>query len=210
MLGAAVLSVTILTRLAAVADASAAPPSGAPGAATDLTPGAVASEMVLPPVTEHALDPAIIPQGQPVSQQLVQRVELTIVGGPIELVTHEAVVTLTRARGSDEWTGVLPPVRLIDARGTHAGWSVHWTVTANPLPSGQLHLSPDAPVVVAGSAHGLVAGTAGPDNAAGETLFSARPGSGGGSYEAGGTLSLRHVGDVDGESIVIHLAFSLD
>jgi hypothetical protein len=219
--GATVLAVSATAGLAVVVDAAPAPQSHTSSIrVTDPVQSAQqAVAAPLAPVTEHALDPATIPApGVSGGQSVTQTVQLTIIGGPLELAADAASVTLERVPGSSrDWVGSLPPVRVVDARGTHEGWDVRWTVTsieplgaseASHLPDAKIRLQPDAPAVVAGTPDGLVTGKPGRAVQTGRTLFGAEAGSGGGTYEAGGTLSLRLPSDADVDGIVVHLAFS--
>ena len=175
----------------------------------------------LPPITEHAIDARTLPAaaahggGGPA---MVQTIQLTVVGGPLELVTSNATVELSRVDGAQNvWAGVLPPVRVIDARGTHAGWTVRWFVDSvevsgasrSSVPDAQVILEPGAPSVVAGTADGLRSGDTGRGRPSGRTLLSAGQGSGGGTYEAGAMVSVRLPRPVDAERVVVRLAFSV-
>ena len=142
-----------------------------------------------------------------------QVLKVSVLGGELELATLHHEVTLERVPGSErEWRGVLPPVRVIDARGTHEGWTVRWAVGQVNESSAARHVrvEPDAPRVIAGLDAGLFAGSA--KRARGEkgaTLFGARPGAGGGTYEAGGTVTVRLPHEGEAERLVVDLLFSL-
>jgi hypothetical protein len=214
--GAAVIAITATAGVASIVGAS--PTQGAVAAASTSV-GAISAQVdapaVLPAVTQHPVDPAVLAVMSPVprstAQSVTQTVQLTIVGGPLELVTTEADVALERVAGSErDWVGTLPPVRVVDARGTHEGWRVRWDATAVSADggaprgdvSGKVRVEAASPEVVAGVDEGVVAGT-------GRTLFSAERGAGGGTYEAGATVSLRLPPSVDPQSVVVHLVFSL-
>lgn len=180
---------------------------------------APAAPSELPPVTEHELDPALLASARAVGssggQSVTEIVTLTVVGGSLELAQDEAVVTLERV-SEREWAGVLPPIRVVDARGTHEGWDVHWaaagielTGTSRTVPLASIRLDPEAPVVVAGEPEGLQVGRPGPGVGKGRTLFASAPGFGGGTYEAGGTVSARLPADVDADSVVVSLSLSV-
>lgn len=225
----AVIAVAATAALAVVVDAAPAPtptPTPQPATAAPRPPASgPARAAELPPVTEHALDPEVLAASASAApglgggQQVTQTIQLTVVGGDLELVSEKAIVVLERVPGSArDWAGTLPPVRVVDARGTHEGWTVRWTVAAVELeggprsphgPAAKVHVAPSEPVVVAGLPDGLAAGKAGPAVRHGRTLFSAAEGTGGGTYEAGGVVTLRLPASVDGDRIEVELAFSL-
>jgi hypothetical protein len=216
------------TVLAVVATASAAT---ALGSGSEVSLGTVSvdaptapaglathrSSGTLPSGTTAGVDPAVLAAmqaaGDDAPQSVVQTIELTVVGGALDLVDETASVRLTRVPGTDRrWTGELPPVRVIDARGTHAGWTVRWRVADASVDGAtrRVRVDPGDPVVVAGLPEGLHAGSAGPAGSwRGRTLFEARRGYGGGTYEAGGTVTLRLPRAVDADEIVVELAFSV-
>lgn len=229
VLAATATAVAATGALSIVVDAAPAPSRDAatvvhtPAAATNHA----AAVAPLPPVTEHALDPAVVaaaavtattPSGSG-GQAVSQTIQLTIVGGDLSLASDHATVTLTPVAGShDDWVGTLPPVRVVDARGTGAGWTVRWTVTgvdvrgegpARRVPAAKVRLEPGAPVVVAGLPDGLAAGQPGPATRHGRTLFGAARGTGGGTYEAGGVVTMRLPRSVDAGAVVVDLAFTV-
>jgi hypothetical protein len=230
----AVLAATVTAVVATGALSMAVDAAPAPGrrAATMVHSPAVATKHVaavapLPPVTEHALDPAVVaaaavapsnPAGSR-GQSVTQTIQLTIIGGELSLASDHATVTLERVAGSHhDWVGTLPPVRVVDARGTGAGWTVRWTVAdidvqgegpAHRVTTAKVRLEPGAPVVVAGLPDGIAAGRPGPATRHGRTLFSAARGTGGGTYEAGGVVTMRLPHSVDAESVVVDLAFTV-
>ena len=210
--------------LAMVVDAAPAPGQGR--AVVAATPGSAATNVAvpvpLPPVTEHALDQATLAAARAGAasgdgQSVTQTIQLTITGGELSLVGEAATVSLEPVPGSTrDWTGTLPPVRVIDARGTHEGWTVRWSVTsielagtADHVPAGKVHLDPAQPTVVAGLDEGLAAGRPGTAVRQGRPLFSAEPGTGGGTYEAGGAISVRLPASVDASTVTVHFAFAL-
>jgi len=221
--GAAVVAIVATGIVAGVVQAQ--PAAVAPAVATSPMPAASAhapaATYALGPVTEHAVDGATLAAGQHArstqGQTIVQEVQLAVIGGPIELVTTSAAVTLERVPGTrSDWAGVLPPVRIVDARGTHEGWDVRWTVDSlevgaadGRVPTAKVQVEPGTPVVVAGVADGLEAGKAGPAVRHGRTLFRAAEGGGGGTYEAGGSVRLRLPRSVDVETVIVHLSFHL-
>ncbi|MGQ0433198.1 MAG: hypothetical protein ACT452_12415 [Microthrixaceae bacterium] len=226
---AATAVAVITTTGVAAAVSEPAPPGAAPievtGAPT--TPMASPAEVSapsLPSVTQHALGAEVVGAAQarpvPAAEAAVTEViQLEIIGGELVLATPSATVTLERVLGSDvTWTGILPSVRVVDARGTHEGWDVRWTVTgldvaatstAVRAPHARVRLDPAAPVVVDGTPDGLLTGRAGPGVRAGRTLFGAAPGSGGGTYEAGGAISVRLPSSIDADRVVVQLAFAV-
>ena len=226
MVMSAVTTVAATGALSVVVDAAPAPTQ--PVARVAAAPRAAAPAEVaaapLPPVTEHALDPAMVAAAQAGAasrggQTVTQTIQLTIIGGELSLAADQATVALEPVPGSArDWTGALPPVRVVDARGTHEGWTVRWSVSSvdltgttgsSHLPTAKVHLDPAEPTVVAGLDEGLAAGRGGPAVRQGRTLFSAAPGTGGGTYEAGGTISLRLPRSADVSDVTVHLAFEL-
>lgn len=172
----------------------------------------------LPPVTEHPISVPDLPASSGGTQSVTQVIQVAVIGGSLELVTDQATVVLERVPGlKADWVGTLPPVRVVDARGTHEGWEVRWAVSGvdvdstkpSHVPFAKVQLEPGQPVVVAGLLEGLEAGKPGPGVPKGRTLFSAAPGTGGGTYEAGGTVSVRLPSSVDASAVTVHLTFSL-
>jgi len=220
---ATALAVAATASLASVVEASpAGPTSGVQGTAPEAAAGPAARAMTPAPVSVHPLDPSVVaahagsPAGAP--QSVTQVIQVAVIGGPIELATEAASVVLERVAGSKtDWVGTLPPVRVVDARGTHEGWAVRWAVAGvevdgtepNHLPAAKVRVEPGAPAVVAGLPDGLTAGKPAPGVPEGRVLFSAAPDSGGGTYEAGGTVSLRLPSSVDASTVTVHLAFTL-
>lgn len=225
---ATAMAVAATAGIAAVVDAAPAPTSD-PSPVVAISAAALgdasgATAAALPPVSEHALDPSLVaaaqaPVGHTAGQSVTEVIQLTIIGGELSLVTDHASVTLQRVPGSDrDWTGALPAVRVIDARGTFAGWDVEWMLTSldvqgaaihGQVPDAKVRVDPAAPAVVDGTPDGLAAGKSGPAVHKGRTLFSAAVGSGGGTYEAGATVSIRLPEHIDADSIVVELAFSV-
>jgi hypothetical protein len=213
------MAVAATAAIATVVDAAPAPGVDVSPVAAESAVAESAPITALPAVTLHTVDPALLAAAQPDEpQQVTEIIQLSVIGGPLELVTNEATVTMHRVSGSDrDWTATLPPVRVIDARGTHEGWAVEWTVGAIDVQGSgsdeahraKVEVEPGTPAVVAGTPDGLVAGKGGHALPKGRLLFSAQPGSGGGTYEDGGTLFLRLPDDVDADSVVVHLAFTL-
>jgi hypothetical protein len=179
----------------------------------------VADTEPLGPVTVHPLAvPAPAPStgSSDTTSGAVQVVQLTVEGGTLSLAADSASVELSR-HGST-WSAVLPPVRVVDARGTHAGWTVRWSVTDVEVDGCRRHrvgashvkVTPAAPVVVAGTPDGLEAGRPAVGTAKGRTLVRAEVGSGGGTYEGGGTVSMKlpQCRAADSASVVLTYAVS--
>jgi hypothetical protein len=209
----ATLGATVLTIAATAAVAAAVEP----GAADEADSGQVTAsahataaphvEPELGPVTTSDIDPAVLAAAQTGAsgegQSVTEVIELTVVGGDLQLVTDHATVSLERVGSSREWVGTVPPVRVIDARGTGDGWTVRWTVADVSVGSaGRVRLAGDEPTVVAGLPDGLY-------GQRGRTLFGAEPGYGGGTYEAGGTVSVRLPKKVEADEVVVDLTFSI-
>jgi hypothetical protein len=216
------MAVAVTAGLAVSVEANPAPVDGrAPVEVIEATPAPAPVERLDPPVvTQHPIDEGTVPTAARASRSaaetvVAQTVQLTIVGGPLELLTTEAIVVLEPVAGSErDWVGVLPPVRVVDARGTHEGWDVRWTVAAVALQPGgapatgaKVRLEPSAPVVVAGVEDGVVAGKAATARRSGRTLLAAAEGAGGGTYEAGATVRVRLPASVDASAVTVHLAF---
>ena len=70
-------------------------------------------------------------------------------------------------------------------------------------------LHPGVPVVVAGLAEGVEAGDPGRANHRGRTLFRALEGWGGGTYEAGGVVTVQLPASVDADHVTVRLALRL-
>ena len=217
--GVAIAATSIVAGVVHAAPATTGPatPASRPVIARDAADQAATALAV---VTEHDLDGEVLSaleQGMASGgQTVVQEIQLAVIGGPITLETTSATVTLERVPGTrSDWVGDLPPVRVVDARGTHAGWDVRWSLDSldvdgdGHVPAAKVQVEPGAPVVVHGVADGLESGKLGPAVRHGRTLFRAAPGGGGGTYEAGGTVRLRLPASVEADSVVVHLAFTL-
>ena len=211
----AVVAATVLAIAATATVAAAVEPGSAPagkpgkGRVASIAPVTPDAPPALPAVTTADIDPEVLAaahsSSSDESQTVVEVIELTVIGGELELVTDHATVTLQRVPGSSRnWVGVLPPVRVIDARGTHEGWAVRWDVVDLTVPhaSGRVRVVGDDPTMVAGLADGLY-------GSRGRTLFGALHGYGGGTYEAGATVTLQLPPKVDADQVVVELSFSL-
>lgn len=220
--GSAIVALAVTAGVAANVGATPAPISGS-GEVVDPPTAPLTSTPQLPAVTQHAIPADVLAaaaaSAPTAPQSVTETVQLTIIGGDLELVTPTATVGLSEVRGSDgEWTGTLPPVRVIDARGTGAGWTVSWTVASvevkgvsgtDQVDGARVHLTPGRPVVVDGLPEGLAAGPTWSSQTAGRTLFSAAPDTGGGTYEDGGELSVQLPASVEAHDVVVSLTFSV-
>lgn len=207
--GAAIVVVAGLT-----AGASALPR----GPAEDRSAACVAAELprseavrarpgpppVVPPPAP-AVGPPSAPPVRPPSERdvtgpggsLTQTIQVTVIGGPLYLPEDRLSVDLVPARpGAARLAGVLPPVEVVDARGTHAGWELRWAVDEAWLltPAGRVPVShqrvtvePGVPEAVHGEPHGL---RAGPTCPGAGLLATAAPGAGAGTYAVGATVSV--------------------
>lgn len=225
----AAVTAVIATTAVAVAVQAAPAPQGSPAPSSSGGPGPAApahsaSPIALAAVTEHALDPQLLASVAGThgggAQSVTETIQLAVLGGELSLATEGATVVLTRVPGSlRDWTGLLPPVQVVDARGTGAGWRVVWRVAAldvqtgptrrDHTPATAVHLEPEAPTVVAGSPDGIAAGPPARGVPSGSTLLRAGAGYGGGTYEAGAAVSVRLPAAIDADAVVVELVFSL-
>lgn len=104
-------------------------------------------------------------------------------GGPVRVDPGSAVVTLHR--DDPGLAATVGPVRVVDPRGTLAGWNLRVRVAErSPRGEGRLEVRPGPPTVVDGEHAGLVEGSPGPvRDDRWITLMSARQGHGGGTYQ---------------------------
>lgn len=162
----------------------------------------------LPPVSEHAIDPVVLAAATPspgAAASVTQVVQLTIHGGALSLDHARATVALEPTGRRGAWSAPLPPVRVIDARGTHKGWRVTWEAVAVVADGAAVRARVEvssSPVVVHGTDGGLRPGH-------GRTLGAARPGWGGGTYQLDGTVLVRLPAGVDAAEVTITLAYSV-
>lgn len=216
-MGAVVIAVLATIVIATMSTGGAAPSSASQ---TSIASSRLADASVpLGRVTVHALTP--LPDVRRSSAgQVTEQVQMAVVGGPLSLTSDSAAVTLAPAggRGGRTWTGSLPPVRVVDARGTHSGWQLRWSVSSIDVVDTQhrrveagatVRVDPSAPVVVDGLAEGLRAGTTAPASAAKRTLMRAEPGWGGGTYEAGGTVTVRLPTGIAADFVVVRLSLAV-
>jgi hypothetical protein len=217
-----VATVVSLGVTMAVAGLVGASPDGPASRATVAHAGAAVThavppvrEAAVPPVRDASVPPAVLAAARSsrvAAQSDVQVITVAVVGSGLTLGAHEVRVDLhPTGRGSRMWTGTLPPVQVVDARGTHVGWTVRWSVSSSDAEphgrEGVVWVDPSAPAVIAGDLDGLVAGRPGPSLPGGRTLFSARPGWGGGTFEGGGSVSMLVPRELDspGLSVTIRL-----
>lgn len=207
MAGVRRLIVCLVVALASLGVAGTVGASGgeaAPSTAPSPSIPAGPSKGVLPPVTEHDLD--VVPAAGSQPRSVTEVVALEILPGTLTLVTPRATVVLRRD-GDGRWSGTLPPVRVVDARGSLVGWRVRWALAGveadGRAAGGRLLVTPDGPAVVDGSPAGLHAGS--PPS---HVLFESEAGAGGGTYEAGARLRLELAGR-DAETVTVTLTFSI-
>jgi hypothetical protein len=136
-------------------------------AAASSSPGTAPVEVVRP--STHPRERASLQAPRPSSgSKLEQTVQLTIDGGELDLQMTAARVQLTRVNGSDhEWSGALPAVRVVDARGTLEGWEVRWRLHSVVVDSrgpvglqvlaATVEVQPGPTVVVEGDPQGVYA-----------------------------------------------------
>lgn len=219
--GSAIVALAVTAGVAASVEATAAPVSG-DRAAADAPAAPPAPTPPLPDVTMHPVSDDVLAaaaDAPAAPQSVTETVQLTIIGGDLELVTPSATLPLAEVPGSGgEWVGTLPPVRVVDARGTGAGWTVTWAVAGIEVagPTGRervdgarARITPEPPVVVDGLPDGLSAGRPHTARTGGRTLFSAAPDTGGGTYEGGGEVSVHLPALVEAHDVVLSLTFSV-
>jgi hypothetical protein len=217
----AVVAATVATAVVAFGPSvDAADPSpvahGRPGPTTPAGPGP--SGPALGPVTVHDLEgQPVLPAPERDGQAVEQVVQLQVVGGSLTL--EDDLVEVPLSRGADgTWRADLPPVQVVDARGSHAGWEVRWSLDevvldGAPPPrsvgAARVQVRPAAPVVVDGTTGGLVAGRTANGAGHGRQLAAARPGWGGGTYAVGGTVSVRVPRHLEADEVVVRLRYRL-
>jgi hypothetical protein len=177
--------------------------------------GSVVAPAPLGPVTVHEIDVPAAPPGTASGSSMVQVVKVEVRGGSLSLTDDRAEVALVRHGRT--WSGELPAVRVVDARGTHAGWTVRWAVAdievsgcvkAKVRPS-HVRVDPAEPVAVHGLPDGVHAGRSSVGAGPARTLMRAAPGWGGGTYVGGGTATLRIPGCTSASSVVVTLNYSV-
>jgi hypothetical protein len=162
-----------------------------PGVPSSPTTTAVVASVSAPTTPVDLVVPA--PGSGASDTSASQSITVSVLPGPLSLLTERAVIEL-HAVGGQVLCGRLPPVRVIDARGSGAGWRVRWSVESitadgRPIPRSAVEVIPDPPSVVYGLPTGLVAG--GGTGADRRVLFRAEPGTGGGTSEAGASVEAR-------------------
>lgn len=195
-------------------DSALATRAGHEPASAEAPPAAIEAQSAaapLPAVTEHPIPswsvPAKTSDGGSATAQVIQ---VEIVRGELRLVPDEAVVELTR--DGTGLVGTLPPVQVVDARGTHEGWTVWYRIVETPagepgvhIAPGKTSLVPSEPVVVHGTSDGLTSGRSGTGRGR-FPLFSAARGAGGGTYEAGGRLRIH---DTTARTAAVRVVFEV-
>jgi len=144
-----------------------------------------------------------------------QVVGVSVRGGDLYLAEASTSLSLVPVSGSpSEWAADLPPVRLVDARGTLEGWRVMWSLTALQVDgkvAGQagMWLIPQAPDVVAGAPEGLALGRCTEARDGARSLLSASKNHGGGTYEAGAKVRVRLPDAWVASEVRVRLAFTV-
>jgi hypothetical protein len=168
----------------------------------------VARRPALAPVTEAAVDPAVLASVRATgatSTVASQVVRLEVVGGGLTIDHDRATVTLAPTDDPRVWSSPLPPVRIVDARGTFDGWRARWRATS--LTAGGRRVAGNVTVdtavaVVDGLAGGL-------DDGHGRTLAAARPGWGAGTYEVTGRVTVRLAASAGNAGTVVELGYEI-
>ena len=183
------------------------PPDGPPGAPDEPSPPPSAP-------TEPSDD---------VVASLSQTVEFELRPGPLEIEPGEVTLVLKPRPASGvsrHYVGELPPVRVVDATGSLAGWEAtarivevvaHDGQDVQPVPEATIRFHPHRPQVVYGSERGLRRGNT--TVFAGDSprpFFSAVEGQGGGTYEAGAFLDARLPRWTRAESVTVTLRFAVN
>jgi hypothetical protein len=126
---------------------------------------------------------------------LTQTIQLTVIGGTLRLPDDRPRLDLVPA-GPGRLVGALAPVEVVDARGTHEGWELRWSVdeawmatAVGPvlLTPQRVMIEPATPEAVHGEPFGLYAGPTCPGSG---LLAHAEPGGGAGIYAVGATVTL--------------------
>jgi hypothetical protein len=208
------LGVSLSAAPLALSAASAAPVTTRPEIDVVHPAALHAPSVALAPVTEHPLDPRIVPARAVASA--TETIQLTVIGGALTLASDHASITL-RPTSRRAWVGEVPPVRVVDARGTGEGWTVRWRVasvdvsgTDRHVPTSAVTLTPASPVVVDGESAGLTAGRATRARIArGSVLFMAAERAGGGTYEDAAMVSVELPASFAADAVVVNLAFDV-
>jgi hypothetical protein len=141
------------------------------------------------------------------TQQLI----VPVLPGPLTISPATVTVSMRRNGNGNHYTGAIPTITVVDARGTLAGWRATVTLvsaTGVHAPRIDARLFPDRPVVVYGDAFGV--GRAHPgalDDGSAQLLCSAMREHGGGTYSCGGRIDAnRRDRTVDAFTITLALA----
>jgi hypothetical protein len=139
-------------------------------------------------------------------------IHVTVRGGSLQLSTDEVDVPLT-AVSAHELAGRFEHVRLLDARGTYAGWTLRGTVIDTDVDGrsveARVRVIPDDAIAIDGFADGLVnSGDQAADD--GVVVASAVAGCGAGIYEVSGTVRVELPADVHPEAGTLRLGLHLD
>lgn len=222
---AAVLTTAGIAALPVVAASSAETPREVQGRdrATSMAAGSPVhrtSPMLAPP-THHPVDEAVVSAaraGGGGGASVTEVISLEIIGGSLTVEPPTRSVTLHRVPGSrNDWSATLPPVDVVDARGSHDGWTLLWHVdrielagsSRDTVPPAKVRLTPGDVTVIAGEEPGLEPGRAHPARKKGRTLLSAERGWGAGTYRIGGELSLRLPASIEANAVTIDLSFTV-
>jgi len=141
-----------------------------------------------PPVQIHAVPVSAATSEEVAATRVVeQQVSLAIVGGDMTIAPSAESLTLTRVDETDGYTADLPTIRVVDARGTLAGWNASLRATDVPA-SATFTLKPGHARAVYGNQSEVQ--TARPSRATeGDAdLMFAAPGGGGGTFDVNGTV----------------------
>ena len=161
------------------------------------------------PATTPAVDSgpasAVVTDAGPAT--LTQQLSVTVVPGPLT-VAPTTSVELHR-RGDGAYEGDVDAVRVVDARGSLAGWAVTTTVSgaSADLDGASILFEPAPPSVVYGDDTGLAAAPVArlvPGAAA--PFFSAAPGDGGGTFEDGAHITLQLPHDTGADTVTLTLS----
>jgi hypothetical protein len=159
-------------------------------ASSGQTPTTPSTTTPLPAPQVHRVNAPDAPETAPAVRVVQQQVSVAVIGGDMTIAPESERLTLTRVGGSDRYTATLPTVRVVDARGTLAGWTAR--VAPIDLPdAATLRLDPGKPVAIYGNQSEIE--RARPSNAttsAAATLMSAAPEGGGGTFEVNGVLTV--------------------
>jgi hypothetical protein len=190
-----------LGLLATTAVAAVAPVVLASAASAHVT-GAPSS------VSEPAVETVAAPAAQSEATASVGiKITVHVKGGTLQLSTGHVMVDL-QPTAPGHYAGRYEGVRVLDARGTRAGWQLT-ARTSMATPAGTVRVTPDAVVPVEGSPDGLLAAGAADAGPAGALLGGASEGHGAGVYELSGLVELDVPGGVVRPAASLDLALDL-